>query len=236
MAVRTRGIVRSFTAPFLTAMLVISAVFFGLVPGWIDLQIAQRSLMERTTIASLLERKAAQLESLDEGELEQQARDATLAVPIVIPYQQVLNEIASTTTRYALAVKELVLTSERRPDSAALVVHLSLVGTREKISGFVGNLYRLVPLVTVQSLEFSRTSASEENTTLSTAKLTMKFHHAALPLSIGKASEPLPTMTDEIRRVLLSLREYESISVTPGDTAPFTPLDRLFPVEDFEED
>lgn len=235
-SVRTRGVARSFTAPFLTATLTVSIVFFGLVPGWIDLETVQRKLSERANIATTLERKAVQLDSVDEGELEQQVRDATLAVPIVIPYQQVLNQIASSTTKYALGVKEMVLTSEQGKDGTALGVHLSVVGTRDGVSGFVGSLYRSVPLATLENLELSRALVGNVNDAQYSAKLAMKFHHAALPRSIGKPSEALPKMTDEMQRVLESLRTYEVVSIAPLEEAgSFVPLDRLFATEDVGE-
>lgn len=231
---RITGIARSYTAPFLTALVIISLAFFVLVPGWINLETAKRRMSERVRIAIALERKAAQLEAVDIDELEAEVRDATLAVPMVIPYQQVLNEIASLSLQYSLGVKEMVLTSVRKKDNPSLDVRISVVGTKEDISRFVGHLYRSVPLVSFLSLDLSKTPADPGGEQRYQARFSMEFHHAAPPPSIGKPSETLPVLTDEAHRLLLSLREYDAFPgvEVDGDISSQDYADRLFNPEE----
>lgn len=233
VAVRLTDVARSYTAPFLTALVIISLAFFAVVPGWINLETAKRRMSERVRIRSALERKAAQLSAVDVDELEAQVRDATLAVPMVIPYQQVLNEIASLSLQYSLGVKEMVLTSVRREDNPSLDVRLAVVGTKEDISRFVGHVYRSVPLVSFLSLDLSKTPAGPGGEQRYQATFSMEFHHAAPPSSIGKPSETLPVLTDEAYRLLLSLREYDAFPGTQaeGDISQ-DQADRLFNPEE----
>lgn len=213
---RITRVARSYTAPFLTALVIISLSFFALVPGWINLETAKRNMAERVRIRSALERKATQLSAVDVDELEAEVRDATSAVPMVIPYQQVLNEIASLSLQYSLGVKEMVLTSVRKQDGLSLGVRLSVVGTKEDINRFVGHAYRSVPLVSFLFLDLSKAMAGPDGEQRYQAAFSMEFHHAAPPSSIGKPSETLPVLTDEAHRLLLSLREYDTF---PGREA-----------------
>lgn len=209
-SMRMTGIARSYTAPFLTALVIISLAFFVLVPEWINLETAKRNMSERVRIRSALERKVTQLSAVDVDELEAEVRDATSAVPMVIPYQQVLNEIASLSIQYSLGVRKMVLTSEQKQDGPSLDVRLSVVGTKEDISRFVGHAYRSVPLVSFLFIDLSKTPAGPGGEQRYQAVFSMEFHHAAPPSSIGKPSETLPVLTDEAHRLLLSLREYDT--------------------------
>ena len=232
-AIDIKRVARSYMAPFLTAILIISLAFFALVPEWINLATAKRRMSERVRVRSALERKAAQLAAVDTDELEAEVRDATQAIPMVIPYQQVLNEIASLSLEYSLGIKEMVLTSQRKQDNTSLGVRLSVVGTKEDISRFVGHVYRSVPLASFLFLDLSNTPEGPGGEQRYQAAFSMEFHHAAPPSSIGKPSETLPVLTDEAHRLLLSLREYDSFPDTQveGDILQ-DHADRLFNPEE----
>lgn len=204
----------------------------GIVPGVQSILTARQELAKRIVVSSGLAQKVKMLEGLDAGELQTKLDTSVLSFPILLPYQSSLSMLSTVLSRHNITLTDIKFTATKTQTGSALGIDLSINGPYSSLNLFLVDLEKSAPLVAVKSIEARKTS--KPNVLLAdtrySATVNIAIGYEKPPSTIGKASEPLPNISQDLEKAVATLRTFEAFKPELlSDSGSIQPADSLFP-------
>lgn len=225
-------LVRKYTASMLLTVGTLAVLTIGVVPMWTETIDGRRKLRTYQDTVRALTLKDEQLGHVDAVALEEQVDVAVDAVPLTYPYQASIVMVSNLVSRERLGVTSMSFTLEQLADRTHLVIHVTVVGSYESIHRFAAATQRVLPIVSLRSVDLSRTSTAllfHDPSASYRAEIIMAIRQSGPPATIGKSSDQLPLLSDEQETLYAQLRDFEVFRSRAADVpVPFDAVDRLF--------
>ncbi len=222
---------RLYAGPFLTGLVVVISIFLVLTPSWISLADARRKLADRTPQAQRLANKVAQLSNMDAGQMQDELEKAVRALPTSLPYEATLSLLSTLIEEDHLGVTGLTMLGETRENETVLAVDVKVVGSYDSINQFLTQLEQATPLATVRTIEITqRNSAGEGQQIQYQSIVDLAVHQSPPPKTIGKASDPLPSLSSPMQHALDVIADFKTFATgqSGGELTPGKSVGRLF--------
>lgn len=215
-----------------TAIGMLAVTIFGIIPGVGAIRNGRREISQRQEVISILSQKSDYLTSLDEATLSLQVQQGVEAIPLLLPYQSSLGMLLALSSRHAIGFEELEFSREFSQDKPSLLIHLAIVGTYQSIHSFIIDLYRMLPLSLLHEIDLSQMtpgSVAGDSPSLYRAEISLTVASDKPPASIGKPSDRLPVLTNDMKDALRTIQGFETISLDFALPTSGEPVKSLFP-------
>jgi len=179
-----------------------------------------------------IQKKASMLDSLNQADLEQNAKEVIAAVPSDKSIATLLSTIEAVATKNNMYISDMSIEgiaslatgsakSAMKAEGNSLTETISLQGELIQLRNFLADCIRVRRLMRIRDVALT----SMPKTNLITAKLVVEVFYLPLPLSIGKPSDSLEPFTQQELSTIEKLQLYpivyaSDISVSPVQTTP----------------
>lgn len=229
-------VVRTYSMSLLLSAGTLMILFMGVLPLLVErIDTSQKLRAYRDTVRALA-LKNEQLGGVDPIVLREKVDVGVGAVPLTLPYQASIVMLSNLISREHLSVTSMSFTREQLAQSTHIMIHVAVVGTYESIYRFVVSTQRVLPIVSLRSIDLSRTSPTLlflDPLTSYRAEIIMAVRQSDLPVTIGNPSDRLPLLSPEQEAIYAQLKDFE-IFLSPSSDSnpqPFDAVERLFAEE-----
>lgn len=172
-----------------------------------------------------LQRKLDDLEGLNEAELQETTKISLRAISTDKNFIEALGTIGKIANDKGLAIEsfnvspgELAIT-----EGGNISYKLTVVGSLDGVSGFLSEINKAVPIITIVG-NLSLSIGGGESMTID---LQAENYFLPLPKTIGKIDSPVPKLTEDEEKALSSIQNftflpYEAFPSTGGRENPFS--------------
>ncbi|MDO8619040.1 MAG: hypothetical protein Q7R49_03815 [Candidatus Daviesbacteria bacterium] len=214
--------------PVLVALSSLILIILVIYPQISILTSNNASLNETVKKSAFLEVKAAELQSLDETQLQHDVKVTLNALPSDRDYLDTMTIIQNLLGESGFTLQSLQFipgdsTTNSRP---SFTIRLEISGSRVSLNQFLTNVESTYRPMRVASLE---TSSQKQDSNLVSAVVAVNAFYAPLPSTLGSIDAPLPTLSDQDQQLVATLAKFvpqtntiaTSVSSPRGKSDPF---------------
>lgn len=228
----------------------IIGLFVGLIPSVEKTIVLIHDIQTLNDEVNRMQTKLTMLTSLDQSTLEQDSLDVLSAVPTDKSVETLLSTVEAVASKYDLLISDLAIEGIgtiasgsakqlTKPEGNVLTEMITIEGELLQIRNFLDDCVKVRRLLRVRGLELS----AIPKTRRLTARLSIEVFYAALPTTLGKASDPLVPFSQQELDVLEKIRSYPIMYSIGGGTSvqssqavgvePTTPalIDPFYPLQ-----
>jgi len=213
-------------------LIALVGLFVGLIPSVQKTIVLIQDIQTLNDEVTRMQTKLTMLTSLDQSALEQNSMDVLSAVPTDKSVETLLSTVEAVASKHDLVISDLSVEgigniasgSGRqltKPEGNVLTEMITVEGELLQIRNFLADCVKVRRLLRVRGLELS---AIPQVLRL-TARLSIEVFYAALPTTLGKASDSLAPFSQQELDILEKIRSYPIMFPTNiGDTSPQSSL------------
>lgn len=215
---------RNFIFPILVGIASLILIILVIYPQISSLITNNGSLGQTVTKTKFLEVKAAELQGLNDTELQKDVNIALSALPEGRDYLGVITIIQNILSQSGFRLQSLEFIPAEQSRELAYSVKLEITGPRDSLNLVLTDIESSYRPMKVASIE---TNLSASNNT--EAIVTVNVFYAPLPTTLGSVEAPLPTLTDRDKELVTKLsgfvadvpEETGNVNIPRGKLDPF---------------
>lgn len=194
--------------------------WFFIIPKTKQVFEAKNAFSQEKNRLKQLQTKLADLESLNEFELQERTNLSLKAIPDKKNVIGVMSSLRTQAAEGGLAIEslsvspgELAATGSAKASLGKLDFKLEIKGSLEKILDLFGKIQESLPLVSLKQVKIG---LSADNATV---ELTLESYFLPLPQTLGTIDSPVPKLTSDEEKVLTQISKFSYLpaaSFPPG--------------------
>jgi len=224
MIPKIRRFIRMNTSLVVYSVLLLMGViglFVGLVPAVQNGITLIRDLQSLQDEMNSIQKKVTMLSSLNQEELERRSEDVLSAVPTDKSVSTLLSSVEAVALKNGLMISDMSIEAigslatgsaiqQTKPEGNTMTETVSLQGTLIQLRNFLSEVVRIRRFMTIENMGLTALPKSN----LMSALLSIEVYYQSLPITIGKASDPIELFSQKEIDTLEKVALYPIVFAT----------------------
>jgi len=224
MIPKIRRFIRMNTSLVVYSVLLLMGViglFVGLVPAVQNGITLIRDLQSLQDEMNSIQKKVTMLSSLNQEELERRSEDVLSAVPTDKSVSTLLSSVEAVALKNGLMISDMSIEAigslatgsaiqQTKPEGNTMTETVSLQGTLIQLRNFLSEVVKIRRFMTIENMGLTALPKSN----LMSALLSIEVYYQSLPITIGKASDPIELFSQKEIDTLEKVALYPIVFAT----------------------